>query len=252
MCNNTHHNIDSYVDSRYAFYKMCNITHYYGGHMGKIIAVGSHKGGVGKSSLLLSILTFLMMRGKKCCILECDDQRTIFDWLSDRKDNADLTPVEYHECYTDIPERARKLAAKHDFVLMDTPGRKSAEFRKALAVADILLTFVEPGAQVEINTLARMVNDVKTAQSGLNTNLQAWIVLNKCTTDPRDKEATELRKMLNDDPDWLPVPRQRIYYRKAHKHAYNCGMGIHEYNDKQGNKARGELELLLKETGILC
>ncbi|EQC4447609.1 peptidyl-arginine deiminase, partial [Escherichia coli] len=25
----------------------------------------------------------------------------------------------------------------------------------------------------------------------------------------------------------------------------------HEYDDKRGNKARGEIELLLKETGIL-
>jgi len=218
--------------------------------MGKIIAVGSHKGGVGKSTLLLSILAFLILRGKKCCVLECDDQRSIFDWLEMRKGNDSLPIVDYHECYTDIPERARKLAEKYDFVLLDTPGKKSPEFRKALAVTDILLSLTEPGSDIEINTLGRLCLDVKTAQAGLNKNMKAWILLNKCPTDPRDTEASELRKMLNDDPDWLPVPRQRIYYRKAHKGAYNAGMGVHEYNDKQGNKARGEIEILLKEIGI--
>ncbi|EFO2067409.1 peptidyl-arginine deiminase, partial [Escherichia coli O8] len=29
------------------------------------------------------------------------------------------------------------------------------------------------------------------------------------------------------------------------------GMGVHEYDDKRGNKARGEIELLLKETDVL-
>ena len=218
--------------------------------MGKIVAFGSHKGGVGKSTILLSILVLLIQRGKKACVLESDDQRSISDALESRKENDNLPVIDYYECYTDIPERARKLSEKYDYVLLDTPGKKSPEFRKALAIADVLLTFIKPGAQVEINTLARMVNDVKTAQAGLNSDMRAWIVLNKCPTDPRDNEASELRKMLNDDQDWLPVPRQRIYARKAHEGAYNNGMGVHEYNDKQGNKARAEIELLLKEIGF--
>lgn len=219
--------------------------------MGKIIAFGSHKGGVGKSTTKLSILIYLILSGYKCCSLECDDQHSIADALSTRQESGCTPDIDYYECYTDIPERACKLAEKYDFVLIDTPGKKSAEFRKALACADFLLTFIEPGAQIEINTLSQMVHDVKTAQAGLNSKMKAWIVLNKCPTDPRDTEASELRKMLNDDPDWLPVPRQRIYYRKAHKQAYNSGQGVHEYNDKRGNKARGEIELLLKEVGII-
>ena len=219
--------------------------------MGKIIGFGSHKGGVGKSTHLLSLLVCLTLRGKKCAVLECDDQLSIKDWNEERQANGITPEIAYHECYTNIEERARKLAKTNDFVFLDTPGRKSAEFRKMLECADILITLVAPGSQIEINTLARLVHDVKTAQAGLNPNLKAWIVLNKCPTDPRDNDASELRQMLNDDPDWFPVPRQRIYSRKSHQGAYNAGMGVHEYNDKQGNKARGEIELLLKEIGLI-
>lgn len=218
--------------------------------MGKIIVFGSHKGGVGKSTMLVSILIYLMRSGKKCAVLECDDQRSIHDWLSERRERGISPDIDYYESYTDIPERARKLATKFDYVLLDTPGKKSAEFRKALTCADTLLTFVEPGAQVEINTLSQMVNDVKTAQASLNPSMKPWIVLNCCSTDPRDQDATELRQMLNDDPDWLPVPRQRLYSRKLYKQAYNSGQGVHEYNDKNGNKSRGEIELLLKEIDV--
>ncbi|HEO9045969.1 TPA: ParA family protein [Enterobacter kobei] len=219
--------------------------------MGNIIAFGSHKGGVGKSTLLWSVLIYLMKSEYSCCVLECDDQHSIADALATRKENGVSPDIDWFECYTDIQDRARRLAEKYDFVLLDTPGKKSAEFRKALACADVLLTFIEPGADIEINTLAQMVHDVKTAQRGLNPGLHAWIVLNKCPTDPRDSEASELRSLLNADPDWLPVPRQRLYFRKSHKKAYNAGMGVHEYNDKQGNKVRGEIELLLKEVGII-
>ncbi|CAH0296656.1 peptidyl-arginine deiminase [bacteria symbiont BFo1 of Frankliniella occidentalis] len=219
--------------------------------MGKLLGFGSHKGGVGKSTQAINVAVFLTLAGKKVAFLELDDQRSIADAVEARSESSALPPIDYYECYTDIVERARKLAEKYDFVVIDTPGRKSPEFRKALACVDILLTFIEPGAQVEINTLAMFVNDVKTAQASLNPSMQAFIVLNKSATDPRDTEASELRKMLNDDPDWLPVPRQRIYSRKAHKGAYNAGMGVHEFNDKQGNKARGEIEILLKEVGII-
>ncbi|KGT86306.1 peptidyl-arginine deiminase [Erwinia typographi] len=219
--------------------------------MSKIVVFGSHKGGVGKSTLLVSILVYLMRKGKKCAVLEGDDQNSIKDWLAERREQDIVPDVEYFECYTDIAERARKLATRFDFVLLDTPGRKSAEFRKALTCADYLLTFIEPGAQVEINTLSQMVNDVKTAQASLNPTMHPWIVLNRCSTDPRDQDATELRQMLNDDPDWLPVTRQRIHARKAYKQAYNSGRGVHEYQDNNGNKGRGEIEMLLQEINLI-
>ncbi len=219
--------------------------------MGKIVAVASHKGGVGKSTLLISMVVCVILKGKQACVLECDKQHSIKDFLSDRAENGITPEIPYQECYSDIPERARKLADKYDYVFIDTPGRQSAEFIKALTCADLLLSFVEPGSGIEINTLGQLVYDVKTAQAGLNPNLKAWIVLNKCSTSPSDTEASELRQQLNDDPDWLPVPRQRIFQRTAHKRAYNSGMGVHEYNDKSGNKARGEIELLLKEIELV-
>ncbi|HDV3785729.1 TPA: peptidyl-arginine deiminase, partial [Escherichia coli] len=181
------------------------------------------------------------------CFLETDSQGSIKDFIEERQANASLSEIPYYECYTDIPAMVQKLAARFDYVFVDTPGMKSPAFVKALSCADIVLTFVEPGSGIEINTLGRLVFDIKTAQAGVNPSMKAWIVLNKCATNPSDSEASELRNQLNDDPDWLPVPRQRIYMRTAHKKAYNCGMGVHEYNDKRGNKARGEIELLLKE-----
>lgn len=86
---------------------------------------------------------------------------SIKDFIEERKTNERLSEIPYFECYTDIPAMARKLAARFDYVFVDTPGMKSPAFVKALSCADILFTFIEPGAGIEINTLGRLVFDIK-------------------------------------------------------------------------------------------
>ena len=218
--------------------------------MGKIIAAAGHKGGPGKSTLIISIGVFLAKKGKSVCWLETDKQGSLQDFVESRKETGITPEIPLFRCFTDIAAKAKKLATKFDYVLLDSPGQQSAEFMKSIVCADIVLTFADPASSIETNTLGKVVYDIKTAQAGLNPHLKGFIVLNKCDTDPRDTEASEFRKLLNADPDWLPVTRQRIYYRKAHKKAYNNGMGVHEYNDKCGNKARGEIELLIKEIDV--
>lgn len=88
-----------------------------------IILVGSHKGGVGKSTIYIHILMCLILRsGKRVAALECDDQHSVKDWLEDRRAQGIQPDVDYYECYHDIPAMARKLDKKYDIVLLDAPG----------------------------------------------------------------------------------------------------------------------------------
>lgn len=217
-----------------------------------IILVGSHKGGVGKSTIYIHILMCLILKsGKSVAALECDDQHSIKDWLEERQ-SMNLSPVDYYECYHDIPAMARRLSKKYDYVLMDSPGRRSPEFSKCLAVADLFISLLDPSSQIEINTLGLMVADVHQYQASVNKKLQSVLVMNRCDTHPSDQDAKNFRKDIEaDQSNWLPVAKQRLYQRKAYKRAYNEGLSVHEYNDRNGNYARGEIELLLIELGIL-
>ncbi|MGE9715674.1 division plane positioning ATPase MipZ, partial [Escherichia coli] len=93
--------------------------------MGKIITVAGHKGGIGKSTVLCSLCVCVIKKGKTACFLETDSQGSIKDFIEDRKTNARLSEIPYFECYTDIPAMAQKLAARFDYVFVDTPGMKS-------------------------------------------------------------------------------------------------------------------------------
>ncbi|ECC9721900.1 peptidyl-arginine deiminase [Salmonella enterica subsp. diarizonae] len=219
-----------------------------------IILVGSHKGGVGKSTVYIHILMCLILRsGKRVAALECDDQHSVKDWLDDRRAQGIQPDVDYYECYHDIPAMSRKLDKKYDIVLLDAPGRRSPEFSKCLSVADLFISLVDPSSQIEINTLGLMVADVFQYQASVNKGLKAVLVMNKCDTHPSDIDASSFRKDIEADQDnWIPVARQRLYQRKAYKRAYNEGVSVHEFNDRRGNQARGEIELLLRELELLA
>ncbi len=78
-----------------------------------IILVGSHKGGVGKSTIYIHILMCLILKsGKRVAALECDDQHSVKDWLDERRSqepfrmwttmSAIMTSRQWHVSWTKI------------------------------------------------------------------------------------------------------------------------------------------------------
>lgn len=46
-----------------------------------IIVLGSQKGGVGKSTLAVSIAAYLMSLGNRVIIVDADDQKSVLTWV---------------------------------------------------------------------------------------------------------------------------------------------------------------------------
>ena len=58
-----------------------------------IIVLGSQKGGVGKSTLAVSIAAYLMALGKRVLIVDADDQKSVLTWYNNRPENLPHMPV---------------------------------------------------------------------------------------------------------------------------------------------------------------
>ncbi|AWK15560.1 ParA family protein (plasmid) [Candidatus Fukatsuia symbiotica] len=213
------------------------------------ILFGSHKGGVGKSTLLASIAVALSKHfSKRVAILETDKLRGLKKWHA-RRCNAGLIPeITYMENYTDIKKATIRLHSTHDYVLIDSAGHDSKEFRQAMTFADVLLSPLCPSSQVEIDSLEELTVTVKQGQAAYNPKLHVFIVLNRCSTHSCDKDTNSIYQMLNNDPDWLPAAKQHIYERSTHRRTFSEGKGIHEGSD---SKAKSELERLMIEIGIM-
>lgn len=134
----------------------------YAVHM-KILAVGSPKGGVGKSTITVNLAAVLAGAGVKVLVIDADENRSAADWIdgSDDTIRVDLDTV----------DRARTLrqltgVQGYDVLVVDLPGaRKGGELRALLTgehgqpVADLLLIPTEP-AEMDLRVVTRTLPEI--------------------------------------------------------------------------------------------
>jgi len=220
--------------------------------MGKSVVFGSDKGGVGKTTTVTNIASALANKRKSVGILKSDKNRDLLNWKNKRQENG-LPPIPVYEAYGDISKEIKKLSANHDVLLIDCAGHDSQEFRSAIIAADILITLVKPSSRFERDTLTDVTEKARKAQT-VNSSLQPWVLLTRIETNKptKVKDAIELDKLLRSDPVWIQPLRTRLAALDIFESACNEGAGVHDV--ARGNslgKAKGQIELLAQEIGIL-
>jgi chromosome partitioning protein len=143
-----------------------------------------------------------------------------------------------------LASQVRDLAGRYDEIVIDAGGRDSMELRYSLGVCDRAYIPVQP-FQFDIWTLRQMDELVEIAQ-GLNENLQAFIVLNRVSTNPVVREDQETLAFFREEGfEHLglidSVLRDRIAFRKSARD----GLSVVEW--KQDKKAAGEMIQLFRE-----
>lgn len=213
-----------------------------------IIAVGSPKGGVGKTTTVINLAVSQAIQERSVCILKADKNQELMLWAS-RRAEAGLTHIPIQEAFGDITREVSRLSKMFDVVIIDIAGHDSAEFRSALTCADVLLSPVRPSSQLEVDTLADLTSIVREAQKQKNPSLRPYIVFNRCKSQAKD--AIELSKMLNSDPFWIQPLRTWISQLDIFETATGEGAGVHEVARASSlGKARAQIELLSKEIGL--
>jgi chromosome partitioning protein len=87
-----------------------------------IIVLGSQKGGVGKSTLAVSIAAYLMALGKRVLIVDADDQKSVLTWYNNRPENLPHMPVT--GASGNIKAMLKEHEKSYDFVIADCAGRQ--------------------------------------------------------------------------------------------------------------------------------
>ena len=95
-----------------------------------IIVLGSQKGGVGKSTLAVSIAAYLMSLGNRVIIVDADDQKSVLTWYNNRPEDLPHIPVT--GATGNIKAMLKEHEKSYDFVIADCAGRDSAEMRSGL------------------------------------------------------------------------------------------------------------------------
>ncbi len=111
----------------------------------KVITLMNQKGGVGKTTLALSLAARWHLMGHSVSIVDADPQRASVFWKQQQDAASKLAEIDVYAVKLPTEIRAcRNL--KSDYVIIDTPGTDKMTVRAAVNVSDALLIPVQPSS----------------------------------------------------------------------------------------------------------
>ena len=179
----------------------------------RVIVVGNEKGGSGKSTVAMHVAVALMKAGQRVATIDLNSrQRSFTSYIENRRAWAQhlgrALELPDHICFDEmaqspsteersagskaLADAVDRLAADHDFIVIDTPGHDSHLTRLAHSMADTLLTplndsFVDFDVLASVDPAtfgvtgtshyAQMVEDARAQRQLLERASLDWIVL---------------------------------------------------------------------------
>lgn len=209
---------------------------------GKIITVGSTKGGVGKTTLALNIAIARAMAGRDVWLIDADRQGTASTALAIRGEAGKLPAIATAH-YADGGQLRTQLLhqrGKFQDIVIDAGGRDSTALRAALVLSDLVLVPFQPRS-IDVWAVADIAALIEEARA-MRDGLQALAVLNMADTAGTDNE--DAAAALADYPaiSYLATPIRR---RKSIANAAGNGMSVLEQTPRD-EKAIAELNALLQ------
>ena len=210
-----------------------------------IVLFGGEKGGTGKTTLATNMASMLAKQGRDVLLLDTDRQGTASFWATVREDSEVEPRISCVQKFgKSLASQVRDLAERYDEIVIDAGGRDSIELRYALGVCDRAYIPVQP-FQFDIWTIRQMDELVEMAQ-GLNEDLEAFLILNRVSTNPTVREDQETRDFFNEeDFQNLSLLNSNLCDRIAFRKSAREGISVVEW--KQDRKATTEMNNLFKE-----
>ena len=209
-----------------------------------IVAVANTKGGVGKTTLALSLAIERAITGRDVWFVDGDSQATGQTAITLRAEAA-IAPVLASSLYPEgaaLRTQVQHQAGRFDDVVIDAGGRDSAALRAALIVCDLVLVPFQPRSYDvwALDDMAKLVDEA----FAVRANLTALAVMN--CADPGDRSADNREAAAAvgrlGQFSYHAVPIRR---RKAFSNAAGWGLSVRE-SKPLDVKALDELDSLVE------
>jgi len=105
--------------------------------MTAVASFASTKGGVGKTSLVMSLASDLRRRGKSVLLLDCDPNRHLAEWTA-RRGDAGVTAID-EITEANVRQTVQAHAPNYDYTLIDLAGFGNLTMLYAFSVSDVVL-----------------------------------------------------------------------------------------------------------------
>jgi chromosome partitioning protein len=214
--------------------------------MPMIIAVLGEKGGTGKTTFATNLAGMRAADGpgRDVLLLDADRQGSASYWAEKRSHTyPQLAPVQSVQKFGDgLMRTVRDMARRYSDLVIDAGAGDSREVESALRVADVAIIPVQP-AGLDVWTLGLIDDRVGEAQA-VNETLMAYVVLNRTSPNPRDRDADDAREAIGRCQH-LQLTAGSVCDRVAIKRAAPAGLTVLEYKPFDA-KAAEELHQLYR------
>lgn len=191
-----------------------------------IILVGVEKGGTGKTTLATNLAVMRKSSGKDILLVDADMQKSANFWATTREE---IIPENRIPCIQKagkgIGLELLDLNERYQDIIVDAGGRDSVELRASMSVADKLYIPIQ-ASQFDLWTLAQMDALVQAAKT-FNSKLQAYVIINRSSSNPSVTESAETIELLKDFEN-LEYCGVTICDRIAYRRAASRGLSILE------------------------
>ncbi|MDQ6974086.1 MAG: ParA family protein [Mariprofundaceae bacterium] len=170
----------------------------------RVITLMNQKGGVGKTTLALSLAARWHLAGFSVAVIDCDPQGSSVYWKRQQVENSPLIGIKVYA--VKLPSEVRSCRALDaDYVLLDTPGTDKSTVRAAIHASDALIIPVQASAidvDASYTSLEAGLDADKPIAYILNRYIQQSILGEDTKKALKTTPATIIDKVMNQYQDF--------------------------------------------------
>jgi chromosome partitioning protein len=215
-----------------------------------IITIASSKGGVGKSTICISLAGELAKSGQNVHIIDLDENKTVLRWHTQHKVNIQGLTLS-SAAPADFPAHLREVTSKpHDYVLIDVAGVYEKALLQAMGRSNLVIIPAQP-SEPDIHEATKIIRDLTDLNDSFNGNVPYRLLLN--LFDPLDPQ---YQRHAVDEISRLKLNRFNavVHKRAAYREVFFNGLPPHFADGSRDavRKAVAEIDTLAAEIqGVL-